>query len=150
MIRFESSVDLEVPVQTAYDRWNNLADLPMITERIPDERIAWEGANGSLEDAGAVEFARLGDERCRVSMRIDCERGRRPLGSVVGTSLRRMGERLERFKHQIEARGRDHGRRRALVDQLRDESGKAGWLFLWLLGVPIPLLLVLFLLRGCT
>jgi hypothetical protein len=31
-----------------------------------------------------------------------------------------------------------------------NEDGKAGWLFLWLLGVPIPILLLLFLLRGCT
>jgi hypothetical protein len=30
------------------------------------------------------------------------------------------------------------------------ESGRAGWIFLWLIGVPIPLLLVLYLLRGCT
>lgn len=28
--------------------------------------------------------------------------------------------------------------------------GKIGWILLWLLGVPIPLLLVFFLLRGCT
>jgi len=28
--------------------------------------------------------------------------------------------------------------------------GKIGWAILWLLGVPIPILLVLFLLRGCT
>lgn len=31
-----------------------------------------------------------------------------------------------------------------------DRSGKAGWVVLWLLGVPIPILLVLFLIRGCT
>jgi hypothetical protein len=30
------------------------------------------------------------------------------------------------------------------------ERGAAGWVVLWLLGVPIPILLVLFLLRGCT
>jgi hypothetical protein len=29
-------------------------------------------------------------------------------------------------------------------------KGKVGWILLWLLGVPIPILLVLFLLRGCT
>ncbi|CAN5417984.1 hypothetical protein BH09SUM1_BH09SUM1_12610 [soil metagenome] len=29
-------------------------------------------------------------------------------------------------------------------------EGKAGWLFLWLLGIPVPVLIVLFLLRGCT
>jgi len=30
------------------------------------------------------------------------------------------------------------------------EKGKAGWILLWLIGVPIPVLLILFLLRGCT
>ena len=30
------------------------------------------------------------------------------------------------------------------------EQGKVGWVLLWLLGVPIPVLLVLFLIRGCT
>jgi hypothetical protein len=30
------------------------------------------------------------------------------------------------------------------------EQGKVGWAILWLLGVPLPILLVLFLLRGCT
>jgi hypothetical protein len=29
-------------------------------------------------------------------------------------------------------------------------AGKVGWVMLWLLGVPIPVLLILFLLRGCT
>jgi hypothetical protein len=30
------------------------------------------------------------------------------------------------------------------------EEGKIGWILLWLVGVPIPILLVLYLLRGCT
>jgi len=30
------------------------------------------------------------------------------------------------------------------------EEGKVGWVLLWLLGIPIPVLLILFLLRGCT
>jgi len=29
-------------------------------------------------------------------------------------------------------------------------AGKAGWILLWLLGIPIPVLLIFFLLRGCT
>jgi hypothetical protein len=33
---------------------------------------------------------------------------------------------------------------------MKAQSGKVGWILLWLLGVPIPILLVLFLLRGCT
>ena len=32
----------------------------------------------------------------------------------------------------------------------RGESGRVGWVLLWLLGVPLPVLLVLYLLRGCT
>jgi len=29
-------------------------------------------------------------------------------------------------------------------------EGKVGWVLLWLLGIPIPVLLLLFLIRGCT
>jgi hypothetical protein len=36
------------------------------------------------------------------------------------------------------------------VASLKRQEGKLGWIFLWLIGVPIPLLLVLYLLRGCT
>lgn len=31
-----------------------------------------------------------------------------------------------------------------------DRQGKVGWAILWLLGVPIPILLILFMVRGCT
>lgn len=30
------------------------------------------------------------------------------------------------------------------------QEGKAGYILLWLLGVPIPILLLIFLLRGCN
>ena len=30
------------------------------------------------------------------------------------------------------------------------EEGKIGWVLLWLVGIPIPILLVLYFLRGCT
>ena len=32
----------------------------------------------------------------------------------------------------------------------RRQSGKIGYILLWLLGVPIPVLLIFYLLRGCT
>jgi hypothetical protein len=38
----------------------------------------------------------------------------------------------------------------SLREKLTRQEGKIGWILLWLLGVPIPVLLVLFLLRGCT
>jgi hypothetical protein len=31
-----------------------------------------------------------------------------------------------------------------------NHPGKIGWILLWLIGIPIPVLLVLFLIRGCT
>jgi hypothetical protein len=32
----------------------------------------------------------------------------------------------------------------------KSQEGKVGWILLWLLGVPLPILFALFLLRGCT
>jgi hypothetical protein len=33
---------------------------------------------------------------------------------------------------------------------LGNQKGKVGWILLWAIGVPVPLLLILFLMRGCT
>ena len=33
---------------------------------------------------------------------------------------------------------------------LNNEKGTIGWILLWVLGIPIPILVVLFALRGCT
>jgi hypothetical protein len=30
------------------------------------------------------------------------------------------------------------------------QRGKIGWIMLWLIGIPIPVLFFLFLVRGCT
>jgi hypothetical protein len=40
--------------------------------------------------------------------------------------------------------------RRMQLTSLQRQSGKLGWIFLWAIGIPIPVLLVLYLLRGCT
>ncbi len=34
------------------------------------------------------------------------------------------------------------------LSQLRAENGKVGWALLWLLGVPLPVLFIMFLIRG--
>jgi len=34
--------------------------------------------------------------------------------------------------------------------RLRRQEGRIGWILLWLLGVPIPVLLLLYFVRGCT
>jgi hypothetical protein len=33
---------------------------------------------------------------------------------------------------------------------IENEKGAIGWGILWLIGVPVPILLVLFMVRGCT
>lgn len=37
-----------------------------------------------------------------------------------------------------------------MIGKARDEKGKAGWAVLWLIGVPLPILALLFVMRGCT
>jgi hypothetical protein len=37
---------------------------------------------------------------------------------------------------------------RYLYDKAK--SGAWGWVALWLIGIPVPVLIILFLLRGCT
>ena len=39
---------------------------------------------------------------------------------------------------------------RLLSKILKNQTGAMGWGLLWLIGVPIPILVVLFLVRGCT
>ena len=36
------------------------------------------------------------------------------------------------------------------MKMLRNENGKVGWILLWALGIPIPILVILFMMRGCT
>jgi TM2 domain-containing membrane protein YozV len=31
----------------------------------------------------------------------------------------------------------------------RNDKGATGWLLLWLVGIPVPILLLLFIMRGC-
>ena len=61
---------------------------------------------------------------------------------AVGVTLLVLGSLIRRRSLHSREQRREH--------RLRRESGRAGWILLWLLGVPIPVLLVLYLLRGCT
>lgn len=36
------------------------------------------------------------------------------------------------------------------MSKLKDQRGKVGYIILWLMGVPVSVLLLIFLLRGCT
>jgi hypothetical protein len=41
------------------------------------------------------------------------------------------------------------GEKMHLGDKIK-QAGATGYILLWLLGIPIPILLIIFLLRGCT
>jgi len=43
-----------------------------------------------------------------------------------------------------------NGHLEGMKTMLGNEKGKVGWILLWLLGIPVPILVVLYLLRGCT
>jgi hypothetical protein len=36
------------------------------------------------------------------------------------------------------------------MSQLQNQRGAMGYILMWLIGIPIPLLLLFFVLRGCT
>lgn len=40
-------------------------------------------------------------------------------------------------------------RKFALSHRFKMESGKVGWILLWLIGVPLPILLLIYFLKGC-
>jgi hypothetical protein len=49
--------------------------------------------------------------------------------------------------------GQVHNRRHTTMDfptLAKAQEGRVGYILLWLLGVPIPILFLIYLLRGCT
>jgi hypothetical protein len=36
------------------------------------------------------------------------------------------------------------------MELLKNQNGAIGWILLWAIGIPIPILVLLFLVRGCT
>jgi hypothetical protein len=42
-----------------------------------------------------------------------------------------------------------NGKKMKFAEKIK-EAGAMGYILLWLLGIPIPILLIIFLLRGCT
>lgn len=37
-----------------------------------------------------------------------------------------------------------------MKQMLKNQKGATGYILMWLLGIPIPVLIAFFLLRGCT
>lgn len=66
----------------------------------------------------------------------------------MNSHRRKSSQRLNQYP-QARAQLRSISRMKIANDR-DSNSGKIGWALLWLVGVPMPVLLIIFLLRGCT
>jgi len=150
MASVTKSIDVDVPVRTAYNQWTQFESFPqfmegvedvrqtddthlhwkasvggqeaewdaVITEQIPDERIAWHSTTGKT-NAGVVTFHRLGENRTKVTVQLEWapETVTERAGELIGADDRRVQGDLERFKEFIEQRGQETGAWRGEVSQ---------------------------------
>ncbi len=150
MASITKSIDVNVPVRTAYDQWTQFESFPqfmdgvkkvtqldpthlhwvvddhgkkaewdaVITEQIPDERVAWKSTDGQ-PNAGVVTFHRLGPDETRVTVQIEWEpQGlTEGIGSLLGFDDRQVEQDLKNFKQFMESRGAPTGAWRGNVEQ---------------------------------
>ena len=77
----------------------------VITEQLPDERVAWKATDGKA-NAGVVTFHRISDESSRVMVQIEHESEgvMEKVGSALGADKREVKNSLQRFKELVERR----------------------------------------------
>jgi len=90
----------------------------VITEQIPDQRIAWKNTSGA-KNAGVVTFHHISDKTTRVMLQLeyDPEGIIENVGDAIGVVSSRVKGDLERFKEYIEQRGSETGAWRGKVEQ---------------------------------
>jgi carbon monoxide dehydrogenase subunit G len=149
MATVEESIDVAVPVSTAYNQWTQFESFPQfmsgvesvtqltdttnhwrakvggverefetqIVEQQPDRKVAWRSVDGTTH-AGAVTFARLGDQDTRVNVRLqwDTESLTEKVGAALGFDSRQVKNDLRRFKEFIESRRTETGAWRGSVE----------------------------------
>jgi uncharacterized membrane protein len=150
MSNIEQSIDVNVPVHTAYNQWTQFEEFPrfmegveeirqlddkrlhwranvggkekewdaVITEQIPDQRIAWKNTTG-VKNAGVVTFHHISDKTTRVMLQLeyDPEGIIENVGDAIGVVSSRVKGDLERFKEYIEQRGSETGAWRGKIEQ---------------------------------
>jgi uncharacterized membrane protein len=153
MSTIEKSIDVNVPVDTAYNQWTQFEDFSqfmegveqvrqigdkdlqwrvniggkhkefetVITEQIPDQRIAWR-TRGGTENAGAVTFHRLSESATRIMLQMEYEPEGlvEKAGDLLGVAARRVQGDLERFKAFLEQRGSESGAWRGTIRNSSD------------------------------
>jgi uncharacterized membrane protein len=150
MAQVIEAIDVDVPVETAYDQWTQFESFPeflsmvdhvfqldnitnrwkvtvggssrefvtVITEQIPDDRIAWTSVGGEVDHAGVVTFYRLSDASSRVTVQIDWEPEGllESAGAALNIPDHAVKSELKNFKEYIEKRGAPDGAWRGTVE----------------------------------
>lgn len=91
----------------------------VITEQIPDDRIAWTSTGGEVDHAGVVTFHHLSDTSSRVAVQIDWEPEGfvEKAGAVLNIPDAAVKAELAGFKKYIEEKGIADGAWRGEVEQ---------------------------------
>lgn len=89
----------------------------VITEQMPDQRIAWTSTSGA-KNAGVVTFHHIDDTTSRVMLQITYEPSGivEGIGAALGLVEARVKGDLDRFKAFIEAGGKPTGGWRGTID----------------------------------
>ena len=151
MAQVVETIDLDVPVRTAYNQWTQFEEFPqfltfvdsitqtddthshwkvtvagaerefdtVISEQIPDDRIAWTSTGGEVDHAGVVTFHHLDDTKSRMAVQIDWEPEGfvEKAGAALGVDDKAVKAQLAEFKKFIESRGVEDGAWRGEVKQ---------------------------------
>jgi hypothetical protein len=129
----EESVDVVVPLETAYDRFTEFEEYANVMSRgetvdeRPNERIAWQATDG-VEATAVVTFHRLSDRLTRVMVTYDHE----PQGllekttSLFRASRRGLSADLMRFKAFVEMSEEDTATPEEETEQQAEEPRARG------------------------
>ena len=144
----EKSIEINVPVKTAYNQWTQFEEFPrfmegveqvrqiddkhlhwkasiggkqkewdaVITEQIPDQRIAWR-SQGGAKNGGMVTFSKVSENKSKLDLRLEYEPDGtvEKTGDTIGVVSGRVEGDLQRFKDFIESRGQETGAWRGKV-----------------------------------
>jgi hypothetical protein len=135
----QESIDVDVPVGTAYNQWTQFESFPSFMhgveaiDQLDDTHLHWRikvaGAERefdatiteqlpdervawkSTQHAGVVTFHRIADARTRVNVQFDWDPASlsEKAGAMIGVDDRQVKSDLKKFKSFIEARGTEAG-----------------------------------------
>lgn len=90
----------------------------VITEQLPDDRIAWTSTGGEVDHAGVITFHKLSDTSTRAAVQIDWEPSSplEKIGAALNVPAAAVKHALSRYKVYLEERGIADGAWRGEVE----------------------------------